>query len=46
MPEMFIAETDMSQDLLQKLLKIETTLCERDDASGLAAHLQAIAYKK
>lgn len=46
MSETFIGETYMSQDLLQKLLKMEMGLCERDDALGLAAHLQAIAYKR
>jgi len=45
LPEKFW-NIEISQDLLQKLLEIEMTLCERDDALGLAVHLQAIAYKK
>ncbi len=43
-PEKF--RDTMSQDLLQKLLGIEMSLCEREDALGLAIHLQAIAYKE
>ena len=44
--ERFIEEKTMSQDLLQKLLEMEMRLCEREDVLGVAAHLQAIAYKK
>ena len=46
MPEIFINEENMPKDLLKKLLQIEVGLCEREDALGLAAHLQAVAYKK
>jgi len=42
----FLGKKKVSQDLLQRLLKMEMELCERDDALGLAGHLQAIAYKK
>jgi ubiquinone/menaquinone biosynthesis C-methylase UbiE len=44
--ERFIQEKTMSPDLLQKLLEIEMRLCEREDVLGVAAHLQAIAYKE
>lgn len=37
--------TDYSDDLFDKILRIELTLCEKPDALGLAGHLQAIAYK-
>lgn len=35
-----------SQELLEKILKMETILCERQDALGLAQTLQVIARKK
>jgi len=41
----FMGNKEIPQDLLDKILELETMLCERDDALGLAAHLQAIAYK-
>lgn len=45
-PETLVGRTEMPQDVFQRLLEMEMRLCEREDALGLAAHLQAIAYKK
>jgi len=33
------------EDLFDKILQFELTLCEKPDALALAGHLQAIAYK-
>ena len=41
----FIMVKDYSEDILNKMLKLELAFCERQDALALAAHLQAIAYK-
>ena len=45
LPETFLNEENLSDDLLKKLLEIEFGLCEEEDALGLAAHIQAVAYK-
>jgi hypothetical protein len=36
---------EYSEDLFNKILQFELTLCEKPDALALAGHLQAIAYK-
>jgi ubiquinone/menaquinone biosynthesis C-methylase UbiE len=38
-------EKKYPQELLNQILKIEYALCEKQDALGLAGHLQATAYK-
>jgi len=42
--ELFMKK-DYPDDLFNKLLQFELTLCESSDALALAGHLQAIAYK-
>ncbi|MDI6846650.1 MAG: methyltransferase domain-containing protein [Candidatus Bathyarchaeia archaeon] len=42
--ELFMKK-DYPQDLFNKILQFELTLCEKPDALALAGHLQAIAYK-
>jgi ubiquinone/menaquinone biosynthesis C-methylase UbiE len=42
--ELFMKK-DYPDDLFNKLLQFELTLCEKPDALALAGHLQAIAYK-
>lgn len=37
---------DYTPEFLEKVLKIEFTLCEKPDALALAGHLQAVGYKK
>jgi len=41
----FIMTKEYSEDVLNKLLQLELAFCERQDASALAAHLQAVAHK-
>jgi len=36
---------EYSEDLFNKILRLELALCEKPDALALAGHLQAIAYK-
>lgn len=42
--ELFMKK-DYPEDLFNKILQFELTLCESQDALALAGHLQAIAYK-
>lgn len=43
--EKLYMKKEFSQDILKKILRLELAFCDRQDALGLAGHLQAIAYK-
>jgi len=42
--ELFVKK-EYSEDLFNKILQFELSLCEKPDALALAGHMQAIAYK-
>lgn len=43
--EKIFMKKEYREDLFNKILQFELTLCERPDALGLAGHLHGIAYK-
>lgn len=41
----FVLTNEYSEDVFDRMLRLELAFCEREDALALAAHLQAIAHK-